>query len=177
MRKLIPLFIAVLIVAGCATGYQPKSFTGGYSDVKLQDNIYRVNFRGNGYAGRERTADFALLRSAELTLLNGYKYFIVLESNTDIKTASFTTPVTAQTYGNSTGTINAYSTGYGSAMGTYNGHYSGTTYYSGGQTFLIHKPSTSLTIQCFKEKPTNVTVMIYDAEQINTNIKNAYNIK
>jgi len=81
MMKRILATLLLLGLVGCATGYQPKSFTGGYTDMKLQDNIYRVTFKGNGYSSMERAGDFALLRSAEVTIQNGYKYFIVLETN------------------------------------------------------------------------------------------------
>ena len=35
-------------------------------------------FKGNGYTSKDKTFDFALLRSAELTLENGYRYFVVV---------------------------------------------------------------------------------------------------
>jgi hypothetical protein len=168
MRKLIYLFVVSMLVNGCATGYQAKGFGGGYADMRMQDDIFKVSFRGNGYTDKERTADFALLRSAEITLENGYKYFVILQSTTDIRTSAFTTPVTAQTEGS----VNAYSTGTGFSSGTY----SGTTQYSGGETQFIHKPSTSMTFQCFKDKPTNVSGMVYDAEQIEVNIRKAYKL-
>lgn len=156
MNKIIYLIFTAALLCGCATGYQSRSFTGGFSDMKLQDNIYRINFRGNGYTGRDRAADFCLLRSAQVTLLNGYKYFIVLDTNSGVQTAAFSSPVVAQTYSNG---------------------YSATTYVSGSQTYFIHKPSTMMTIECFKDKPSNVNGMIYDADQINTNIRAAYGIK
>ena len=97
--------------------------------MKLQDNIFRVTFRGNAYSSMERTGDFALLRSAEITIENGYKYFVVLEINSLIKAISYI------------------------------------------------MPATDMTIECFQDKPVNVKGMIYDAQQVKTNIKNAYGIK
>lgn len=168
MRKFLWLFVMAILVSGCATGYQAKGFGGGYTGMKIQDDIFKVSFRGNGYTDKERTADFALLRSAEITLENGYKYFVVLQSNTDVRTSAYTTPVTAQTEGS----LNTYNTGAGFSSGTY----SGTTEYSGGETHVIHKPSTSMTFQCFKDKPTSAAGMIYDAEQIKANIRKAYKL-
>ena len=163
MKKLLIVLLCVGL-AGCATGYHARGFTGGFSYMKLQDNIFKVTFKGNGYSSMERAGDFALLRSAELSPQNGYKYFIVLETNSYVKTATITTPVTAQT----TGTVNMYGD---------TGSYSGTTSYYGGETYHIHKPTTNMTIECFQEKPANVNGMVYDAEQIRTNLKNAYDIK
>jgi len=168
MKKLIYLFVMVMLVSGCATGYQRQGLTGGYKDIKLQDDIFKVSFRGNGYCHQERAEDFVLLRSAEVALENGYKYFIIIDEKSATQTGSYTTPVTAQTYG----TASAYG-GSGYAHGTY----SGTTHYSGGQTYIFHKPSMSNTIKCFKEKPENIPVMVYDAEQLKNNIGNQYGIK
>ena len=84
MKKILTVLLC-LGLAGCATGYHSKGFTGGYSNMKLQDNIFKVTFRGNAYSSMERTGDFALLRSAEITIENGYKYFVVLETNSFIK--------------------------------------------------------------------------------------------
>ena len=164
MKKLIYLFVMVVLLSGCATGYQRQGFTGGYTDMKLQDDIFKVSFRGNAYCHQERAEDFVLLRSAEVALENGYKYFIIIDEKSRINTSSYTTPVTATT----TGTANVYGN---------QANYYGTTYYSGGQTYYFHKPSMTNTIKCFKEKPTNISGMVYDAEQIKNNIRNQYGIK
>ena len=73
MKNLIAITIAVLILQGCATPYQKKGFTGGFSETQIVENVFSVSFRGNGYTDRERVADFTLLRSAELTLTNSFQ--------------------------------------------------------------------------------------------------------
>jgi hypothetical protein len=73
------LVIVGLLISGCATAYQQKGMTGGYSETKLAVNVYRVSFGANGYSSRDRARDFALLRSAELTIQDDFKYFTVLE--------------------------------------------------------------------------------------------------
>ena len=40
-----------MLVCGCATGYQRQTWTGGYSNLKIQDDIFKVRFKGNGYCG------------------------------------------------------------------------------------------------------------------------------
>jgi len=65
------LLVLLVLLAGSATSYQPKSFSSGYSETRLREDVFRVSFNGNGYTGRERAADFSLLRSAELALENG----------------------------------------------------------------------------------------------------------
>ena len=96
MKKILTVLLC-LGLAGCATGYHSKGFTGGYSNMKLQDNIFKVTFRGNAYSSMERTGNFALLRSAEITIENGYKYFVVLETNGFIKIFSYIMPATDMT--------------------------------------------------------------------------------
>ena len=54
----------VMYLTGCATPYQPMSFGGGFAETQLDENVFRVEVRGNGFTGRERVQDFALLRGA-----------------------------------------------------------------------------------------------------------------
>ncbi|MCW8933437.1 MAG: hypothetical protein OQK98_01815 [Gammaproteobacteria bacterium] len=161
MNKIVFIIIAVLL-QGCATSYQKTGFSGGYSETQLDENVFKVSFRGNGYTGRERVADFTLLRSSELTLKNGYKYFAVIDANSYTSNSIYTTPTTSYTTGN------VYSNGnqaYGSA----------TTNTYGGQTYNISKPSSSNTIVLFKEKPSNV--FVYNAKFIYKNIRQKHGIK
>ncbi len=165
--KTVLVLLLCLGLVGCATGYARRGFTGGYSDMKLQDDIFRVAFSGNAYIGRGRVEDYTLLRCAEVSLENGYKYFIIIDEKSETSAGSYTTPVTAQTSG----------TGFASGgPGHAYGSYSGTTTYSGGQTYTFSKPSARNTIKCFKEKP-DLPTIVYDAEQVIRNLKNAYNIK
>ena len=78
--KIVVASVALLALAGCSTPYQRTGFTGGFSETRLQENAFSVSFRGNGYTSRERSTDFALLRCAELTLENGFKFFAVADS-------------------------------------------------------------------------------------------------
>ncbi len=68
---------------GCSTSYQSKGFSGGYSESQLGPNIYKIYFKGNGYTSKEKAEDFAMLRAAELTLQNHYRYFEVIDSNAE----------------------------------------------------------------------------------------------
>lgn len=80
---LLFLFISTLLIS-CSvtrpTAYQAKAFTGGYSETQLAPDIYSVRFQGNGYTVTERANDFCLLRCAELTKQNGYKYFTIISN-------------------------------------------------------------------------------------------------
>tara|TARA_B110000003_G_C16399464_1_gene437692 strand:- start:137 stop:649 length:513 start_codon:yes stop_codon:yes gene_type:complete len=146
------VLVACILLAGCSTPYQAKGFSGGFDEVQLSPNMWRVTFGGNGYTGEDRATNLALLRSADLTLSNGFTHFAVIDSSQDVSYSTYTQPTTtnstfsANTYGNSTyGSIN--STSYG------------------GQTMNISKPSASNTIVMFKEETESQT-MLYDAEFI-----------
>jgi hypothetical protein len=163
MRLALVVILLGALVSGCATHYQKQSFTGGYSETRLGENIFQVSFRGNGYTSRERASDFSLLRSAEVAIENGYRYFVIVESEKYSKVGAYTTPSTSHTTGSAYGYGNY---AYGSAT---------TTTY-GGQTFIISKPRANNTILCFKEKP-DINALVFDAEFVTKSIRDKYGMK
>jgi hypothetical protein len=103
MRR-IGLIAAILILSGCATDYQRQgtTFLGwwdgyGYSSTQIDTNVFQVTFKGNAYTESDRANNFALLRSAELTLENGYEYFVIIDAQKYSKNSSDTTPTTSTT--------------------------------------------------------------------------------
>src|SRR4051812_28995441 len=77
--------IAMAVLAfGCIapraipTPYQPLDYEGGYSDTQLDRNVFQVRFHGNKYTPAEVVADYSLLRSTEISLERGFKYFIIV---------------------------------------------------------------------------------------------------
>ena len=78
-----------------STPYQPMGFKGGYENTQLDKNVFEVTFSGNGLTSRQRVRDFAMLRSAELTIQNGYKYFISTNENTSSTQHTVVTPQTS----------------------------------------------------------------------------------
>ena len=118
---LIPAF-------ACATPYQAKGLTGGYSDTRLDQHAFKVSFRGNGYTSAERASNFCLLQCAELALANDCSFFVIADEPSYQDYSAVTTPQTTRT----TASASVYgNTAYG---------YSRSTTY-GGQTFLISKTS------------------------------------
>ncbi len=83
MKKITVAIFSMLAISGCATSYQSAGFSGGFSDTQLGPNLWKVSFVGNGYTHSTRAEDFAMLRSAELTLTHGFKYFAYVDSRTD----------------------------------------------------------------------------------------------
>lgn len=151
------LFIILSFISfACATSYQSTGFTGGYSETQLDENVFQVNFKGNGFTSKERSADFALLRCAELASNNGYDYFTIIDAQQYTTNSTYTTPTQTKAkvsvYGN---------TAYGSS----------TTY--GGQTYNISKPSNTNTIICFKEKPEGFS---YNVKFLMHSLKEKYDL-
>lgn len=159
MLKIVLVLIVSISILGCATSYQKNGFSGGYSETQLGENVFRISFRGNGYTNNERAEDFTLLRSAELALEHGFKYFSIIDSASYTENSIVTTPTTSYT------TANAYANGhhaYGSAT---------TTTY-GGQTYNISKPTTANTIFCYKDKPESG--FFYESEFLVESISKKY---
>ena len=98
MKKNI-LAIAIIFLSGCtATSYQSLNYNGGYSETQLSGNIYKVNFKGNGYTSAEQASDFSLLRCADLSLANNFKYFYVLSEQQQTDSQSYYIPPTTYNY-------------------------------------------------------------------------------
>lgn len=81
---------AALSAGGCVssgTPYQAFSATsrvsGGYTDERLTEGRYRVTFAGNTLTTRERVESYLLFRAAELTLEQGFDWFVVVDREMD----------------------------------------------------------------------------------------------
>ena len=163
MRRLILLSAFVLFITGCAqTPYQPNGFLGGFTETRLGENVFRVTFQGNGYTGKNKVADFTLLRSAELALGHGFRYFIITESGKDSLLLAYTTPTKFRTTGSAHISGNVI---YGKA----------TTKQYGGHTYITSAPSAKNTIVLYKEKP-KINGLVYDASFLKKSIKQKYGI-
>ena len=86
-----------LALGACATAtpYQPAGYNGergGYAEQRLEANRYSVSFSGNSVTSRDQVEMSLLLRSAELTVENGYDWFATVTRATDRDTRFYTTP-------------------------------------------------------------------------------------
>lgn len=160
--RIITSLCLVVTLSACATAYQRDGLTSGFSETQLDENVWRVTFEGNGYTREQQAEDFALLRSAELTLEKGYTHFGFAGSRSSTKTGAFTTPTTSYTTGSAYGSGNY---AYGNA----------TTHTFGGQTFFISKPSTTNTVVMFKGKP-EAQGMVYNAQFVCQSLGQKYQV-
>jgi hypothetical protein len=78
--SLIALSAAACLLAGCSTAYQPNGVSGGYTDQVRSSNTAQVSFRGNGLTPPETVHSYILRRCAEVTLEDGYSYFVLVHT-------------------------------------------------------------------------------------------------
>ena len=167
-RKDLTSFVGAIFAAllvGCSTTYNANSFwnDGGYDEVQIDSNAWRVSFHGNEFTDKERATNFCLLRCAEICLQNGYSYFVIVSQDSSEKNTSYTTP---------TFTTPTYSTTNIIGNTAYTNTYGAQTF--GGQTYHSSKPSTSNEIVCFKTKPKGTA---YNAEFLLRSMKVKYGIE
>lgn len=84
------LFRLLLVVAlsGCqATQYQPAAPTGGFGEVELDGNIWRIRFMHNAFTTRETAQSYWLYRAAELTISKGHDGFEVLSQTGRVRSS------------------------------------------------------------------------------------------
>lgn len=156
MRAVIACFISLLIL-GCATPYAPKSFPGGYSEVQLDKNVFRVTFEGNGYTSRSDTEEMALLRSAEVTLQNGFAYFVIAEGSASSRQTLIALPAQSTTTGTATQSGNT-------------AYLRSTTTTTGGTPLLAHFPTVIHTIVCYAARP-DTAALVFDAAFVVQSLK------
>lgn len=100
MRKLGSAVALGLLVAACttATPYQPYraefagGVHGGYSDQQIASDRYVVRFHGNELTSRDRVEGYMLYRAAELTLQQGYDWFLVADRQTEHDVRTYVEP-------------------------------------------------------------------------------------
>jgi hypothetical protein len=85
MKKLVTC-LAAAALAACATPTPFEPADGGrygFADQKIEENRYRISFRGNSLTTKEQVETALLLRAAQVTIENGYDHFIVVGDDTE----------------------------------------------------------------------------------------------
>ncbi|HKO59464.1 MAG TPA: hypothetical protein VJ276_26590 [Thermoanaerobaculia bacterium] len=81
MRIVNAVAVAIVTLSSfaCATQYRSSdtSLTGGFTEIRLAPNQWRVLVEGNGFTTRGEAEQFLLRRCAELTLEQGKRYFVL----------------------------------------------------------------------------------------------------
>ena len=81
MNTLQPVIFTlfILLLAACAKPLQPDNYETHISSSRLGTDSFIVSYSGQVTDGQ--VVDLALLRSAELSLQNGFNYFIIVETD------------------------------------------------------------------------------------------------
>jgi|TARA_R110000765_G_scaffold412659_1_gene512386 hypothetical protein len=121
------IFVAVAILFSGCIGSEYTSANNawklGYSEVQLNQNVYRVSYAGYGIP-QSACDEFALMRAAELTRERGFKYFMLVHERQSSSSQITSTP------------------------GTYN---ASTGLYTGGSLFSANYPVSSITIEMLND--------------------------
>jgi len=79
-----------------ATPYQPlehgSHVSGGFTDQKLDDDHFRVAFKGNTDTPRATVESYLLYRAAEITVAQGFDWFETVDRHTDKKKDTWVDP-------------------------------------------------------------------------------------
>ena len=121
MKRLVIAPLIALFLAACETvpsaPYAPA--TGpqavGFSEIRLEQDRYRVSYRGSAKLDQARIEDLALLRAADLALANGYDWFRIVDRSSDFAAPRGPT-VSLGTGGTSFGGSSAVGLGLGTSF-------------------------------------------------------------
>lgn len=80
MSRRIAWLAAVVLLAGCASGYNRNSLFGGYWDKNGPGKLVEVGYNGNGYTHTENVGIYLFYRSAELAQQRGKPWLSIYPS-------------------------------------------------------------------------------------------------
>jgi len=148
--------LAISALSACATPYQAKGFRGGYSDIRIDSNTVMVAYRGNAYTDRQTVQSYLLYRCAQVTVGDGYDYFVLTGADTEARQGAISTPSTYS----STTSASAIASG-NSAFG----HSQTFGAVNPGQTITYTKYGANAVIKMFKGKKPLEDSQAYDAHE------------
>jgi len=85
MHRILIAGLCLLTLAACASPYTKVGAFGGYDDMQVGPNMYRISVEGNGYTTEDRAERMALLRASEITLAKGFEYFSIVSRDNDVQ--------------------------------------------------------------------------------------------
>ena len=156
-KTIIFLCLSCLFIVGCATAYQPKGLTGGYSHFNLSPDNFSIRFSGNAYTSRETVKKYLFYRASELTLEHGYKYFIISGGEDTTETS-----YTLNSNSNTTGNASIYGNTYGNSFNAYGNFNSNTN--TSSTLNSMSKPVLSIMVKCLNEEPSDYNGIVIDAD-------------
>ena len=97
IRPILAAAVSALALAACATPtvYAPEGYggqRGGFAEQRLQADRFAVTFSGNSLTSRDTVEMYLLYRAAELTLENGYDWFLTDYRATEVENRYYSSP-------------------------------------------------------------------------------------
>lgn len=154
MKRTVIAALALGGLAGCASPYQSSGFGGGFSEMQMAQDTYRIQFRGNAFTGVDATSEMAMLRAAELTLQSGYSHFVIIDAADGSETSYINQPGTTQT----------------TLTPRLGGGYNATSNTYGGYTAPISKPRSEIFVRMLRGADSNGL----DAQQVHDRLAPKY---
>jgi hypothetical protein len=158
------VLVLTILLASCATPYQPLGLTGGYSEARFDETTYEIAFKANAFTSPDEVQRYILFRAAVLTSEAGFAYFVVTDARDLSRAPQQTPPASATTQTNPYGGTNV--TGQidqGGSASAYD-----TTTLSGTSTPTFQPARTTFVIQ------PGETVLIKMGKGTKPEIPNAY---
>lgn len=150
------ILLLLVVLTGCATPsqtpYQPLADNGGFTEQRLEANRFRVTFVGNSITTREEVENALLFRIAELTLHEGFDYFVLSDKDTEANTLYLQTL-----------------TGYDTFDPFYPRFWPRTTFASGMATPITNYKGQANVVMFKGTKPES-DLNAYDARQVQTSL-------
>ena len=151
MRK--ALTAVAVFLAACATPYGKYGLLGGYTDSRIDANTFAISVDNNGFTSQQTTSMHALYRAAELTVENGFDYFVIASGASTPSSMAMAMP------GSSTSST-TFNTFGSSATATT------TTRYAPMTVIPVVFPNSALVIKSFKGQKPGDHPSAYDAREV-----------
>ncbi|HZZ66812.1 MAG TPA: hypothetical protein VFE18_01440 [Phenylobacterium sp.] len=101
MTKIAFRLLTLILAAGLCGCISPTPYqaaihggpnAGGYSELRIEPDRWRVTFAGNAVTSRETVEGYLLFRAAEVTLQNGGDWFMMVDRQTDRDARTYVQP-------------------------------------------------------------------------------------
>lgn len=161
MKNFFVFTLFCIFLSGCASS--DNNNYGSHSETRLGENVFRVFFKGNEQAGKEQTNDFNMLRCAEVTMENGYGFFVV------VSTENFSEVSSRSISARSKEKVVSYNDGP-------NVKHAVVTNIIPGETYCDTSFGDINTIECFHKKPKG-RGLVFEAAFVVNSIKAKYKLK
>lgn len=155
-KKIFALAItacSLLVTTGCVRT----------STTMLDSRTAIISGKGSAFDSHAGVAQATLVEAANLTIQNGYRYFVITGSQDRTRRGMLYSPGQSQT----TGTLSGTTTTMGN-MQTVNGSYSSNTITSPGTVTPLEKPGMDVEVKMFKVGEINPKKVegVWDAEDV-----------